>query len=260
MADSAIMLHQQHPPSPIVSFAKWLRKHKTTFILVAVLTVFSSFIVRDALREEYKDMSDSLARAEDNYEATMNTAALRGDLFSVHDQIRDVNNAIESKLTAIKDAVTNTHTTHDKRGDYILLMNRMMGNFQTGISRDRLDVRSSWNLISGLPDSSDKAKLAGDMTALKLQMHMFLNEAMNIAQQPIRDTLPWEALKKLDDSYIEILTKTNEFVQAANSLAADRKETYEKRYRRCTHANYVLYTTILMFALIGKMIGVDIIS
>jgi hypothetical protein len=90
-------------------------------------------------------------------------------------------------------------------------------------------------------------------------MHGFLNDATKIAQQSMGE-LPWESLKKLNDSYIEILKKTNQFVLAANSLATDRKETYEKRHRWCTYANYFLYTAILILTLIGKMIGVDIVS
>lgn len=249
-----------HPTSRVVFLAERLRKHKTTFILVALFAVLSSFVIKDALREEYKDLSDSLARAEDSYSATMNTAALRGDMFSVHDQIRDVNNQIESKLTAIKDAVTNTHTSHDQRGDHILLMGRIMGNFQTATSRNRLDVRSSWGLISGLPDSSEKAKLASDMKALTEQMINFLADAMKIAQQPIRDKFPWEDMKKLSDENFENITKTQHFVQEATSLATSRKEMYERSYKICTHASDVLYIVVLMLALIGKLIGVDVVS
>jgi hypothetical protein len=156
--------HPKYPTSKVVAFAESLRKHKTTFILVAVLTVFSSFIVKDALREEYKDMSDSLARAEDNYVATMNTAALRGDIVVVRNQIISINKQIERNLTAIKDSVTKRRTLRDERGDNILFMGEIMGSLQAGISRDRLDIKSSWDLVSGLPDSPEKSKLAADMT------------------------------------------------------------------------------------------------
>src|SRR5690242_14835307 len=53
---------------------KWIRRHHRILTFAGAVIVFATFIVKDAIRERLRDLSESIKEAQTDYIATLNTS------------------------------------------------------------------------------------------------------------------------------------------------------------------------------------------
>lgn len=76
---------------------KKLKKHEGLITVFGALIVFATFVVKDAIRDKYKDWADSIDNAEVHYKIAADLMTLHKDLRKNLDATRELRNEVQGK-------------------------------------------------------------------------------------------------------------------------------------------------------------------
>jgi hypothetical protein len=237
------------PPNRLVNF---FRRHDRILTLVGALIVFSTFMVKEGIREHLKDLIDALDAAQAIFVMERATQDLARDLETVSLGVREIQEA-----TLLPDlAKTYKQRAHlraftemaSKLEGALDTQNRMLGEF------DAID-----RLLQRLPTSNEmsanlaelRRQRATSELSIKLDRMVALNGSLDkqmlIVGQVELDTAKLEA-------------GTGGLAAAIFDSAIIRRDQLERRYRIATNGSYILYCIGWAVALAGKVSGIDVTS
>jgi len=80
--------------STIQSFRGWLRRHEQAITLIGAFIVFATFIVREEVRENLKDLVSSIETASADFTSRRDTSALANQLNDIGTSLANISNIV----------------------------------------------------------------------------------------------------------------------------------------------------------------------
>lgn len=202
------------------------KRRRDAFILIGAALVLTAFIVKDAVREHLKDLSDAIDKAEIRYLESRDSSEMKQTL-----------NLILNRIST------------KAGGEFDWTSVQQLLDQAVFFTRHR--ISNCWALVAEFPDNPGKSALAGSMVQInqavdKLELSLFHHDAL--------------ALMSSAGSYEHIRVDLLTFEQEALDLATKRKQAIEHRYNVSTTVSYVIYCVVLVFGVAAKLKGVDLVG
>lgn len=224
-------------------FIAFLRRHRWTMVFSGAILVLSTFIVKDALREHLKDLSDAVGKSQARYLARHDTDEIHNKLSLLLKYAENIESKVTLQLPASRQFPEFNRVSEDKLAElvdpYWLYRTEMTNRLEAS----NAVVTNGWNLVAELPDSEDKVKLS----KAKRQ----LQEDMDHLRVDILARLPFGESDDVD-------SLTSKFEADALDLATKHKNKIAERYDICTNISYALYFVLLILGLVSKVAGTDL--
>ena len=259
--------------SKLKSLYKYFLKHQSTLLtFLGAAIVLATFVVKDAIRENVKDLLQSIDAAQSIF-------VLRNDTATVIDLLRAVekNMALRQETTvAGKGQLTTERLSYDLLDNVVVLNGRLestieasLGNISELIAKlpeDRLQTRHEKNGEVFWTDDRDK------LSELNKELLSIVQSSIDIAAE-WNEKLPlqgnqkeWttrlvqlsEKVSELERRAGNLMTDTNQFqveiVRKAQNVAREK----ERDYGRYTLWSYALFVIGWLLGLVGKLKGVEV--
>jgi hypothetical protein len=229
-----------------------LHKYKGWVVFLGALVVFATFVIRDGIRENYKDFLDAVDAAEGVY-------LIRQDLRELHELINRTGWIVNSRSLPLTAPPT---------------LDTRINSFQNGLSAE-YEGRKLLTLT--LDNASSLARKLADPKASATAGE--LNRAFHANEKTIDDL--WDAWVRAgtqraptDQDKEQFLAKANAWHTESNKLTDDIYEFSDKifeeakkevelsevRYKWSNRFSYALFALAWGLALVGKLFDVDIFS
>lgn len=277
--------------STVTRFVALLRKHNRVVTLVGALIVFATFVFKEALRENFKDLADSVERAEDSYdirnEMKVTSDSLRAVLREETDAIRDLiknpraGDDIDTKLYYLRARRELTDPfaerklrmrteaklsppkgppvppTMDAEDDRIANLDILL---EIRHDRQKQPLRVAWKLATRLPSASRNAFEASlykeaEFYEIDYQLSACLDE-------PLPSVWEKREAKIKECTTIQrrgsgLLNQADKAMESLLNEAERINEINDRRYRYSTWASYFLYGFGWLLGLVGRLVGVE---
>jgi hypothetical protein len=238
-----------------------LRKHSRLLTLLGALIVFTTFVVKEGMREHLKSVVDSLELADGIF-------ALREDNAINHSaiiEVRQIAGSISSRLRE-------KPRSQEIMGAFVLADERtyLVTDRLTRIEESIRNIRQLVGVLPRDPDLSGKLssheetlkKLSGEDDSLKWPMNNFLMASLSSNVEEQRKATDAMGVRIYDlKSQTENLEKA---VAALASHALNVSETFrdstERSYKRYSIASYILYAIGWAFGLVGRLSGLEVVA
>jgi hypothetical protein len=229
--------------------ASFFRRHERLFSLLGAVIVFSTFIVKDAIREQLRDFVTSLNSAQDAYIAQENSAREQEAIQKVPLKITEVSSEKEIKAASEKEEF-NAAEQKEIKAKY----NRYFDN-----ANDAAD--SQLDRIGRLVKKmSERDQYAAQINALRDEFHKLKVNGGIYYNPTSADLVPNESESRLSQSEWwkmseAVCSKSNHLVEEIVKRAEAELEVSERRYARLTWITYALYALGWGLALVGRLYG-----
>lgn len=203
---------------------KFLRTHKQWLVFSGPLVLFATFITKDVLRDNYKDLSDSVGVAESVFLIRDDVQTLKSDqALAQPDNVQD--ESVYGQQVALRIEGTD------------VVLSRISGLFKR------------------LPHNRAEA---GELQKLREEQEEQASRSHVLAMERLRHTMDADTSWKTP-AYLAVLDlatknrilslKTNDLGRRVLEKAADVEESYEWRYKAFRNVSYFLYAIgwILLF-------------
>lgn len=223
-----------------------LKRRHQLLTFIGALMVFFTFVVKEGLRDQVKDVADSIGTADQSY-------VVRTDINTIRDVLTETNDYLF--------AMAKGEVRKSKGGSETLRVGILFD--EAGVYRTALDNMA--RLLEKLPQNL-QSQYSNEFNDLRKDEAAYYD----LIQSTVGELPMWEhdrtgdlrhARLDLDD----LTTRSIDLHLRINSLAAglrtsaDKFRTYvEQRYRLYSWVSYVLFGVGWGLALLGKLIGVDI--
>ena len=250
--------------------------------LMGALTVFATFVVKDAVRERVKDLADSLELAQGFFIVGFQDSHLPMYLFAVHEHLDRMQNVLEDLVT------------HRKAHTVIVSASQGLTGFQLGAAlpetheeflgtkedlqsmrRGRLDefrmarlqmaeIRPAFEKLSRLlenlsGDNKDLHARLSELTQRANDVNAECEKVENTGSQPEKNYDEFKEFENSADLAEEesdaMLDQSNELLQKVFGVAENQRTTMEHRYALFSWCSYVLYTFGWGLGLLGYFLG-----
>jgi hypothetical protein len=231
----------------------WCVKHKDLLVVVGGLIIVATFLVKDVLRDQEKDLVDAINSAESTY------------------LIRDANLEVRKELDDIDANVTET-----RREMFLALpsgQKKQLGG--TGLvpgfdgSQDRtvrllgetdVEVDNLSRLVAKASPTSEHLKEFGELYWQwdKLRMKMFETPLPLLDQKPTED--PKVASQRRLEYYLAIRNINSRIRMVGAEILDDAHYTKEKREHRVSvfaPISYVLFGLGVVVTVVSKLFGIE---
>lgn len=225
-------------------FVRWLRKHHRLLTFVGALIVFGTFVVKDALREQLKDLVDSIDSAQSTYVVRMDISRIELYVKSLNRYVRYGSSSqgetkiaqTESLKRDIDDLVGMTQYLAAQVGNINRLAQKLgsankkeVTNSIESINKQHEDLRASVTDYVRLAENNDQSRLS--------EMSSKIDASWHTAET--------------------LVTSTPQFAFNLLTSAREVSKRQEERYRFYTWASYFLYALGWSLGLIGRLVGVE---
>ena len=223
---------------------RWIRRHQRMLTFVGALIVFGTFIVKDALRDQLRELGDAIKSAEDVY-------LVRSDLNSVVRLLLDLRGRIDHlRGYSLQDAEEGTQDA--------------VGQMMELDSLDAAWLINSEQLLHKLPmqvQEEDHAELESLKTKRKNIEAQFGDVMSAGSGKPQKTAAELSKLANdiLRDSF-DIGQRTSILSDKVLQRAREIEATTEHRYELATWASYILYAIGWGLGLAGRLVGVEAIG
>jgi len=241
--------------STTVRVRDFFQQHTKGLSFVGALIVFSTFVVREGIRERFKDLSDSISSAESVFETRADVNELPIYLAYLDYRI----GTLDAKLNV--DPKSNPSFTLATMRETVDLMVQNSKRAGTAIENLQRTIQTLGN------DRSINTKLSeitNDTALWKSRSDFVQNSAIaaNRAQPPQPDRIT-QIISKANEvnaaltnlRYDKIVPLQTELV----SFAENKRAHYQKLFDLSTWASYLLYLVGWGLALAGRMFSVEVL-
>jgi hypothetical protein len=220
--------------------SKFFRTHQRSLSLLGALIVFTTFIVKDAIRDHAKDLVDSIDSAESAYRSGIDLTLVSKEIIDTElriDHLSEGQSAVPSfqkeHVQVATDILTNTSLYLDK----LEALNRLLPENQqdqTSIESAEQTLKEDQAQINDLFDKARQPSVLKSDTA---------DDERSLSQIESRLWFQYWQARPLGDK----------LARKAEATKNDR----EARYRSITIASYGLYTLGWGLALFARILGGD---
>jgi hypothetical protein len=230
----------------------FLRRHERLLVLAGTLITLMTFLVRDVLRENLRDIVASIDSAE-------STFLLRGATREISDQLATLSesvNAIEKQQRAARkrlssDVLDKLRETDDQLHRHEAALRQKENSFVVSLD-------SFGRLIEKLPDDPDRDKqwqtfnkFWSELESSELEFNSALVNDRKTDEDPLHHALRVEGDVDLNQMKLGLLAaKTLDDAEAI-------KKSRERWLNVCNCAFYSVVTMGVCLALLGRLYGVD---
>jgi hypothetical protein len=200
-------------------------RHDRFFTLLGSFIIFLTFIVKEGIGENLKNLASSIGSAENMFSLRQETA---------------------NRLSSVKSLPppwSQTEPTREERKGFIDLWNRQSDAI----------VRISLDLAALLPDKADFQKRGATINGTVSRTDMAIDSAKGTPEAP-------KTKAQIDDSVKAIFKQTNDNFSEANLLGQDildeannLKEKREGLYKIAKWASYILFTVGWSLTFYGQL-------
>jgi len=225
---------------------KWIRRNHRTLTLVGAFIVFTTFIVKDAVREQLRDLVDSERATEQAFQASVQ----RSDTLDAYYRI-------ESKIDSVRARVFGQDKARDVPGtdeDKLRHMHRLL--VQAKMLQPEIE-----SLCKKLPQDGlvrlarEDTKKAIDKAEESYQEAVKALESLVADPQKARGVVP--AIRKADNTAEYLVESLVGAVGLLTYDAQQARQNHELRLAICTWASYFLYSLGWGLGLAGRLVGVE---
>lgn len=195
---------------------KFLRSHKKWLVFSGPLILFATFITKDVLRDNYKELSDSVGMAE--------------SVFLIRDDVQ---------MLKTDEAVAQPDNVQDESVYGLQVALRIEG---TGTAISQIS-----RLLKSLAHNTPEA---GELRKLEQDQEEQARQSRTLAMDRLKHTMDGDTSWK-SPAYIAILDlaaknrllwlKTNDLGGRVLAKATEVEESYERRYKAFRNLSYFLY-------------------
>jgi hypothetical protein len=222
--------------------------------VIGATIVLATFIVKDAWRENLKDLVDSIENAQ-------NVFLIRDDSKAVTFQLR----VIEQKIDHIEQV--STLTTKDPFT--AIAVNSQMMIFRELQDNIETDLDNTTRLMEKVPGQEANRKTVEELKKrLVIARDSFRQSGVTIARLIPTVTpdgvFPGQARQAIFDTSVDLSNKTNDLWTRTHNLsatvlneAASELQVEEKHFRWVKIASYILYVLGWTLTLFGKVFGIE---
>jgi hypothetical protein len=234
------------PPTKGHKFVRWLRRHHRMLTFVGTLIIFGTFIVKDALREQLKDLADSLKSAKAQFIEELNTS----ESFAAYARIE---RKVDSVKAYILDPADLKKLIDDKleqltlAGERIQRMDSALANIES--------------LSEKLSADKNIALLIGNIQSQRQTALQKYAEVRKKGGILIPDPRAYGGVRYPLGEAEYSAEKLKDAVSDLSRIVLDRTESVLKKNERRssipTWASYFLYTLGWGLGLVGRLVGVE---
>jgi predicted component of viral defense system (DUF524 family) len=221
-----------------VRVQRLFKVHSREIFIIGALVVFITFVVKDAVRENLKDLVDSINSAEDAYRNSTESARISKEVVDVELQVEEFKRASDPTgpvtLTAVvagKDVAATTES---------LLRN--LENLNEHLPT-RKDLQPSLS-----EHKKNLASLVEQLQSIDSSLHGTGEAPTTLIQLRSIESAIWR------EYWLYILPTGEKLLAQAESI----KERRERNYKICTIVSYVLYVLGWTLAFVGHLAGLEV--
>jgi len=240
------------PPPKKKSFrlVRLLRRRHRLLMFIGALIVFGTFVLKDALREQLKDLVDSISGSE-------NLFLLRGDSA----QIMRSFDALNAKMDAERffDEPAKSRLVASPT-----LVELSIWHLEPSVNRDKATLDYASAMLEKLPKRDTRdiiAKIDAARSNLNLYSHGVTDLASKVWTIHSKDDPASVAVLRqastLADDQANIYLEISHTEEAVLDRAREKAQYYERRYMVYTWISYVLYGIGWLLGLAGRLVGVE---
>jgi hypothetical protein len=234
--------------------------HKRWFSFIGAVVVFATFVSKEVLRDNLKDLVGALENAQTLFELRGDNASLRTQIFDLQVRILDIYDKI---------------VTSKPRSDFARDVGQNLGGIYEVDEELRLvepTLANTAELVGKLPPSDERAKALNRCREELKQAHDASAEAKSTVQNlsASRKFLPHPP-PFTNDEQGQLASSVGKAANASRAVwqdveestlkifeeARQYKEKKERQYKHWTLATYVLYTLGWTLGLLGSLYGVS---
>jgi hypothetical protein len=203
-------------PRPFVS---WVRRYEHVFILLGAVIVFATYLVKDLLREDLKDLVDSIEIAKHSFKIRGDLVFASSEILTLEDQVADlkvaVNQGKPDHLDDYSDEIT---------GDLSILKEQLFAGLYS--------LGNTLDLLKQLPHQEEKVKSVNE---LRLSILRTMDEeekfatAFNEGKKPNSEKIADEAraLRNKGCGFCVLcMDAANDAIKQAEAIKAEKEHTY----------------------------------
>jgi len=226
----------------VVNFAK---VHRRVAAVTGALIVFLTFVVKDAVREQVKDLVDSLQSAEDVFE-----------IRAQHEVTVALLNGIGQRVQLIWQSTPEAKEflrKNDKSG----VIHDITENADI-IEQERANLDNLQRFIARLPSSETGLRAEVSEIRKRWTEHhdFYLQVIAMINQKQMSEDQEFDAMSTLGPESEDLNSAILDLSERAIAKSDTLREDAEKRLQIYTWASYVLYTVGWSLALFGRIFEV----
>jgi hypothetical protein len=246
--------------SPDGRVRRFLVVHKRWLSFIGALLVFATFVSKEVLRDNLKDLVGALENAQTLFELRGDNASLRTQIFDLRVRILD----IYDKLVTSK-----------PRSDFARDISQNLSSIYEVDEELRLvepTLANTTELVSRLPPNAERTKALDRCRQELQQAHAASAEAQSTVQNlsASRKFLPHPP-PFTNDEQGQLASAVGKAANASRTAwqdveestlkifeeARQYKEKKERQYNHWTWASYVLYTLGWTLGLVGSLYGIS---
>jgi hypothetical protein len=219
--------------------------------------VLATFVVKDVMKENLKDVNDSLGSAQNFYLSQTYNIFIQDDLSYIKQEV-------DLALSALQSSEKNQF----ERRESVLRASAQAGNDHLNVVIEY--VRNLASLIDKLQNETDKrdqvrillvrcAQLSIEIKSLQNripQIFSLINHNSEDPQALARLTEFTKDTEPIPGKTQSIMEEATKLTQSVVSDLAARKEETERNYERTTNLSYVLFALGWIIGLAGQLLGV----
>jgi hypothetical protein len=240
---------------------------------IGALTVFATFVIKDAMREHVKSLADSLDAAESVFILRSSNAATPSAFAAIHEHIEGTARRMIAQIQHKKMQLVTTDVSGSfsmigmeyvgKEGikanieNYLSIFGMMNSTFES----NRRALENTSRLLDRLNSGPNETKSKiSELDGKLLQFHDTADQ-LDVVPAKMTDT---EWLAKMRTALGELLAKSeptlSEIAGITNQVFAEaevRRTTAERRYKLFTWCSYGLYLLGWSLGLLGSLYKIE---
>jgi hypothetical protein len=247
------------PPAKESRLKSFLLKHNRSLTFIGAFIVFTTFVVKEGIRENLKELKDSIGNAK-------NVFMIREDFYILHDRLK----AIQLGMNVLSEGQRTASADGDEGLSTRTVIER--GVVLKTITDDQVEMASLLDNLQELMGkvAVDAADLEGFRRRLDelMKLHYDIMISLQKAHREFLEGAQKEdggrgELGQIDVGLVRLLEKDGELlfevepvVEKTLRSAVGEGEKKERFYKICTWASYLLYTIGWGLGLVGRVFSV----
>jgi hypothetical protein len=244
------MANVQEEGSSILSLRRYLQRRERGLALVGAVLVFTTFVVKEALRDHYKDIEDALGAARGVF-------LIREDLSHLQQGLQSVR--VDEQITRA--------VVQKQKNPYLAVINapHLVDDIGYNLARWNTVLETISDLLGSVPHRPDAdftaASLRGRLQAADKQNHDY---SRSMAQMYLSSKSVDKAegknvndgVFKLNEEVGDVAKDIDKFANDTLTAAQQEDLVSERRYRICTFIGYFTFGFGWLLAFIGRLAGI----
>jgi hypothetical protein len=244
-----LWLDRQWGRSFMSTVAATIKTHNRWMTVLGAAIVFAMFVVKDAYRDELKDVANSIAEAQ--------------NFFAIEASFVEVDKRLESLQESMRNGQLSTKLKMKEFDTAYIMLLDLEQKQKEQAPRIGADLANIYNLQKHVPDhekeKDDEWQLFEELSVEAFDVDALIRETNSRSDDK---KAPSTGVPSREMRIMADLSMLNDFEHRLQKLrtnvladAESEREICEKRVRQSTIASYILYPLGWVIGLLGKLYG-----